>query len=104
MSILNKARRTGIIECHRSKQEMSHVIFEDRDDFTFLFWHLQLCRYAALDSDDDNALWRHLVDCAIAALARRDYGALKRTIYEIDKNFNDGRDAEAERLRLESGR
>lgn len=99
MSILNKARRTGAVECQRSKQEMSHVIFEDRDDHTYLFWHLQLCRFAARDADDTDSLWRHLIDCALAALQRRDYGELERIIYEIDRNYNDGADAEAERLR-----
>ena len=116
MSILNQPRKSGYIEPIRTKEEMSHCFFEDRNDDTWLFWHLQVARYAAIDAGEaSSSLWRLLIDRALAALRdmrcmsltqrQRDHArsVLKQTIYEIDEKFNGGEDARAEAARRAAG-
>lgn len=104
MHMLNqKTRRTGIVEVKRTREEMAAAIFADKDDFCYLFWHLQVARYAALDSGDTAGDWLRLLNTALDALRRKDRKTLKATIYKIDQDFNDGREAEAERIRKAAG-
>ncbi len=91
MNIMNKARRTGIINCQRSREEQAAAIYADRNEHTYLFWHLQMSRYAALDAGDTDSLWLLSLNRALAALQRKDFAELDRVVTDIDKNFNEGR-------------
>lgn len=102
-SILNKARRTGIVECQRSREEQAAVIYADRKNYDWLFWHLQMSRLAALDAGESPTCdWVMLLDRALAALRTKDFAELNRACTHIDDTFNAGREQAAELRREEN--
>jgi len=91
MSIMNKARTVGDIKCPRTREEQAACIYVDRKQYDWLFWHLQMSRFAAIDAgESDTSSWLLSLNRALAALQSKDFGELERIIIDIDNNFNGG--------------
>ncbi len=89
-TFLNKPRTVGQIACPRTKEEQAAVIYTDRNRYDWLFWHLQMSRFAAIDAGDTESLWVISLNRALAALQQKDFGELERICTDIDTNFNGG--------------
>lgn len=88
---MNKARTVGDIKCPRTREEQAACIYVDRKQYDWLFWHLQMSRFAAIDAgESDTSSWLLSLNRALAALQQKDFGELKRICKEIDTNFNNG--------------
>lgn len=100
MSYFNKPKTVGEIVCPRTRAEQAACIYVDRNQHDWLFWHLQMSRFAALDAGERDTLWLLSLNRALAALQSKDFGELKRICIDIDNNFNDGRAQKKEEAAL----